>query len=409
MSGKRFRKGVFMSVLISSSLPFEQCTGCGACKSVCPKGAIIFQPDDGDFPYPQVDETKCIRCKLCEKTCPAVNPPERHPILKAYAAQCLDKTALKESTSGGVFTVFSRAVFNRGGVVYGCVWDDAYNAVIRKAENEEEMKPMRGSKYVWSYAGNAFPEIKQFLEKGRMVLFSGLPCQVAGLKKYLRIEYDNLYLLDSLCSGSPSPMVFHKYLDTICPDANPVTLNFKFRDKNPYGVGVHITYNGQKKKTSPRSEYAINPYYYAFYSHLIDRLSCYQCTYGTDQRISDFTMSDYWGINNYHADMDIQAGVSALMINTEKGMRFLESVRRDIELVPTKVENIGRANNLAYEGKKRKPRIIPVTRKLFLNEVRKNGWNVAKRKHLFTYARLVKIMRSGCPPQLAAILKRFLK
>ena len=387
-------------------LPYEECSGCGACKAVCPKEALSFKPNDEGFPYPVIDNAICIHCGLCEKTCPVLNPLDRHAILAAYAAQCLDKEALKESTSGGVFTVFAREIFRRGGVVYGCVWDEEYNAVIRRAENEEEMKPMRGSKYVWSWAGGLFREIKTFLDAGRTVLFSGLPCQVAGLKNFLKKDYDKLYLLDCLCSGSPSPLVFRKYLDTICPSSGWTKLDLKFRDKNPYGVGVHITYNGQKKKRNPRGEHITNPYYYAFFSHLIDRLSCYTCSYGTDQRISDFTMGDYWGIANYHNDMDIQAGVSALMINTEKGAVFLESVRKEIELVSTKIENIGKANNLAYRGRKRRQRIIPAERKLFFQEVKRNGWKAAKRKYLFSFSRFIKIIRFGCPPQLVSVIKK---
>ena len=398
-----------MKKITGLSLPTEQCTGCGACKAVCPQGAITFRPDEGGFPYPQVDESKCIHCRLCEKTCPALNPPARQPILKAYAAQCADTEALRESSSGGVFTVFAREILCRGGVVYGCVWDDEYNAVVKKAINEVEIEPMRGSKYVWSYAGSVFEDIKRELKTGQVVLFSGLPCQVAGLKKYLKKEYRNLFLLDCLCSGSPSPLAFQKYLDTICPSNNLRTLNLKFRDKNPYGVGVHITYNGKKTKTKPRGEYVTNPYYYAFYSHLMDRLCCYSCPYGTDQRISDFTMSDYWGIANYHAEMDIRAGVSALLINSDKGAEFLETVRKQIRLTPTKVENIGAANNLAYVGKIIRKRKIPAERALFFQELNSNGWDSAERKYLFTFQRVKKIIREGCPPRLILLIKKILK
>jgi len=381
------------------------CTGCGACIQSCPKKAISYKDDAEGFPTPQIDNDLCVNCGMCEKVCPALHMPETHPIQAAYAAQILDRDALKDSTSGGLFTAFSREIFRRGGVVYGCVWDKNYNAVVRKAENEEEMKPMRSSKYVWSYAADTFPEIKALLEAGRTVLFAGLPCQAAGLKKYLRKNYEQLFILDFLCSGTPSPLAFNKYLDTICRPSARENLHLKFRDKNPYGVGVHITYNGQKKKTAPAGEHITNPYYYSFYSHLIDRRSCYECPYGTDQRISDLTICDYWGIANYHSDMDIKSGVSGLMVGTDKGSALLEAVKDQVQLVPTKKENIGKANNLLLNGQKRS-RQVPEIRDVFFETLRTQGWTKAERRYLYTPKRMKMWIKTTKPVRFLAKIKR---
>ncbi len=381
------------------------CTGCGACKAACPKAAIVMEADTEGFPAPRILSEKCVNCGLCEKSCPALHAPDWQPIREAYAAQLRDRDALKESTSGGLFTVFAREIFRRGGAVYGCVWDQDYNAVVRKADNEEDIGPMRGSKYVWSWAGDAFPEIREMLESGRTVLFTGLPCQAAGLKKYLKKDYDNLYLMDFLCSGTPSPMVFHKWLDTLCAPEERASLDLKFRDKDPYGVGVHITYRGQKKKNAPRGEHITNPYYYSFYSHLIDRRSCYRCPYGTDQRISDLTVCDYWGIENYHKDMDIRAGVSGLLVNSEKGADLLERVKGALELRETSKENIGRANNLLCNGKQRK-RSIPANRDGFFSAVANYGWKAGERKYLHDAARLKRLVMLKLPAKAVRTLKR---
>ena len=357
------------------------CTGCGACAQACPKQAIHFVEDQNGFPVPRIDESACISCGLCSRSCPALCMPKEHPVRNAYAAQAKDKTLLKESTSGALFPVFAQAILKEGGAVCGCVWDEAYNAVFTIAQNEAQLSPMKGSKYVWSRPDGVFPEVAAQLEAGKKVLFAGLPCQAAGLKNYLQKEYENLYLVDFFCSGAPSPLAFHKYLETIAPKGEYAGLDFKFRDKDPYGVGVHITYRGQKKKPSRRGEHIKNPYYYAFYTHLIDRESCYRCPYGSDLRVSDLTLGDYWGIENYHVEMDTKAGVSALLVNTEKGEALVSGVRENLELVLTKKESIAKANNFSLKAKTRN-RKIPEIREGFFSQLRENGWEAAEKKYL---------------------------
>ena len=380
----------------------DQCTGCGACKAICPKAAISFIPDEEGFPSPIINQEVCIHCGLCEKTCPALHLPVMNEIQVAYAVQIKDKDALKDSTSGGVFTALSRELFRRGGVVYGCVWDDEYNAIVRKAENEDEMKPMRGSKYVWSWAGDTFPEIKALLESGCTVMFTGLPCQVAGLKNYLRKEYDNLYLIDFLCSGSPSPLALDRYLDTICEKKERKNLKLKFRDKEPYGVGVHITYNG-KKKAIKKGEHIRNPYYWSFYIRLTDRRSCYNCSYGSANRVSDITLGDYWGIANYHQEFDINKGVSALLINSEKGQHFIDAIKEQLSLSRTEPENIAKANNLFIGSKIRNIHKLPI-RDGFFSALKEKGWTAAEKKYLMTKGRFLRYVKVMLPKGIARLL-----
>lgn len=383
------------------------CTGCGACAKACPKQAIEFYIDEEGFPTPAVQEDKCVNCGRCSQVCPALHMPETHPVQKAYAAQTRDRDVLRDSTSGGVFTALAREVFRRGGLVYGCVWDEQYNAVLKKAENEEELQPMRGSKYVWSWAGDTYPEIRDNLESGRIVLFTGQPCQVAGLKNYLRKDYDNLYLVDFLCSGTPSPLALQKYLDTICPSGNYAGLNLKFRDKNPHGVGVHITYSGQKKPSKPRGEHITNPYYYAFYSHLTTRRSCYQCPHRTGDRASDITICDYWGVQKYHPGMDIRGGISGLFVNSDRGAALLNAVRSELQLEETKPESIAAANNISFSGKRKFFR-APAYREAFFQTLQAKGWKAAERKYLRNMSRLKQWIMVKLPPKLLARLKRLL-
>ena len=380
------------------------CTGCGACKAVCPKNAISFSPDAEGFPSPVVSEAACVQCGLCEKTCPVMLSPAMHRIQDAYAAQIRDQDALQESTSGGVFTALSREIFRCGGVVYGCVWDEEYNAFIRRAVNEEEIKPMRGSKYVWSWAGDAFPDVKADLEAGRTVLFTGLPCQVAGLKNYLKRDYGNLFLADCLCSGAPSPLALDKYLDTLCKREDRGHLNLKFRDKEPYGVGIHITYNGKRKKTKAEGEHITNPYYYSFFTRLIDRESCFTCSYNTAARVSDITFADFWGVKSFHPEMAIRQGVSALMVNTDHGADLLNRIRDTLELQATKIENIAKANNLSTTDIPRK-RKRPTAREEFFKTLREKGWPAAERKYLLSRARLRSWLKVRLPKKIVKLLK----
>lgn len=356
------------------------CTGCGACAAICPKGAILYRDDAEGFPTPCICEEMCVDCGMCERVCPALHFPAPKKIYHAYAAQLLDKETLQKSTSGGLFTVFAREIFRRNGLVYGCVWDKDYNAKITRAENEEEMKPMRGSKYVWSSAADVFPEVKNDLDLGRPVLFSGLPCQVAGLRNYLRKDYGQLFLLDFFCGGAPSPFAFQEYLKTLTKAADIGELSFKFRDKEKYGVGVHISYETDKGRV--QQSYVRNPYYFAFYSKVINRLSCYRCQYRYEKRVSDLTMGDYWGVEKYHDELNIRDGVSALLVNSEKGTELLEAAKDYLRLVPTRVENIAAGNNLTLDNQV-KNFAIPSFREKFFETLHYMGWKAAENRFLY--------------------------
>ena len=386
--------------------PKTQCTGCGACKAICPKGAIAFRPDEEGFPSPVVDADQCIGCGMCETACPALNAPEQHPIRAAYAAQLKDPDALKESTSGGIFTALCREIFRRGGVVYGCVWDENYNAVFRAAENEAEMLPMRGSKYVWSWAGDTFPEIKKTLEAGRTVLFTGLPCQVAGLKKFLRKDYDNLYTADFFCGGAPSPYAFSEYLKSITKDVPLKDLDFKLRDKEKHGVGVHITYNTPKGRAC--QTYVSNPYYFAFFTKVFHRHSCYRCPYRYENRTEDLTFGDYWGVESYHHEFDARAGVSAVLVNTDKGAALLDAVKDQLQLSETTKAHIAAKNNLTL-GDARKEFHVPGFRKAFFATLKAKGWKAAERKYLFNKARFKLWLKELLPKKFVARLKKLLR
>ena len=383
----------------------EDCTGCGACKEKCPKGAIVFRDDKEGFPTPSINFNKCIHCGKCERVCPALHKPETNAICAAYAAQLLDKKALMESTSGGLFTAFARWILRQNGVVYGCGWDKEYNALILKAETEEECKLMRGSKYVWSWGGDTFPEVRKNLEDGRIVMYTGLPCQIAGLKKYLDKSYDNLFLVSFLCGGSPSPLAFREYLKTIKKGLSLNDLEFKFRDKQELGAGVHITYKTRKGRVN--QSYYYNPYYFSFFSKVINRRSCYHCNYRYGQRVEDVTMGDYWGIEKYHPDFDVYAGVSALLINSDRGKELLDGVKQDLRLSVTNVSNIAAWNNLTVSGKKIEYQ-VPYYRDGFFQLMKTKGWKAAERRYLLNKTRLKLFLKARLPQKYVSLLRKLI-
>lgn len=384
----------------------SMCTGCGACAKACSQSAIYFKNDDEGFPTPYIQNDKCIECGICNKVCPALHMPRTYAIQAAYAAQILDKQVLEDSTSGGIFTVLSREIFRRGGVVYGCVWDKDYNAVVCKAENEDEIRPMRGSKYVWSWSGDTFPEIRQYLKDGRTVLFTGLPCQVAGLKNYLEKDYDNLYLVDFFCGGAPSPYAFHEYLKTITKDIPIEQLNFKLRDKEKYGVGVHISYETNHGRV--HQSYIQNPYFFSYHTKVFHRKPCYHCQYRYEQRVEDITIGDYWGVEHFHPEFDIRAGVSALLINSEKGAELLNSVKQKILLSETTVDHIAEENNLTL-GNIKKEFYAPRFRDAFFHTLKAKGWTAAERKYLYNKTRLKLWLKGKLPAQYVVVLKKLMK
>ena len=362
-----------------SVVKYEDCTGCGACKAICPRRAILFKQDSEGFPAPVIEEEKCVHCGQCEKVCPTLHPPAGSPILEAYAAQILDREALKDSTSGGLFTLFSREIFRRDGVVYGCVWDSEYNAVTVRASSEQEILPMRGSKYVWSSASESFPKVKEDLDAGRTVLFTGNPCQAAGLKNYLQKDEDKLYILDFFCGGAPSPVALKAYVHSIAKNYPQEKLDLKFRDKDRYGAGVHITF--QQKNGKVFHGYLQNPYFYAYHTKVFHRLPCYHCQYKSGERFEDLTMGDYWGVEQFHPGLDIKGGISALVVSSEKGRELLNAVKDQVQLIPTRAYNIAVGNNLDIDGLKRNSHSVPF-RDGFLALCLKDNWEEAERKYL---------------------------
>lgn len=361
--------------MMNNRLSKLSCTGCGACINVCNVGAIKMIPQNDGFLYPVINEEKCLACSQCESVCHALGEKDFSNKSLCYAAKNKDDRVLRISSSGGLFFALASYVLEENGVVYGCVFDENYNAVITRAETYEQIQPMHGSKYVWSDSSHSFPSVKQDLESGRKVLYTSLPCQVAGLMKYLQKQYDNLYTVDVLCGGAASPYAFYKYISTLTDTEGRKKLDFQFRDKEKYGAGVDCTYvvNGKKH----HENYLENSYYYAFSSkcRIIWRKSCYRCDYKSIRRVSDMTIGDFWGAEKFHSSFNPRDGISLVLVSSCKGEELFEHIKGKIEYEESDIKYAIEKNSLVnevYEGYVE----MPENRDAFFIILHSDGWNL---------------------------------
>ena len=304
-----------------------KCCGCQACYNICPKDAIEMVADEKGFKYPEVNKDKCINCGLCEKVCPILNNKQIENEPRAYACINKDKKIREESTSGGIFTLLASAVINDGGVVFGACFDENFGVYHTYCEKFEDLGKYRSSKYLQSDMGLSYKKAKEFLDQGRKVLFTGTPCQIEAIKSYLGKEYDNLYLQDIVCHGVPSPMIWDKYKSYREEKANSKLSKMSFRSKkNTTWSSYNIDMNFDNK-TSYTINHNDDVYMKAFLKHLSLRESCTDCKFKKNNRLSDITLADFWGIRNVKPEMDDGKGTSLVVVNSKKGQELFDLLK----------------------------------------------------------------------------------
>lgn len=314
----------------------SMCCGCTACHAVCPHDAVTMKADDLGFKYPQVDMSRCTDCGLCESVCDFVSalsvrkscngPSGDHEVL---AVSHKDAEVLRKSQSGGVFTALSDVVLAEGGVIYGAAFDKDFNVLHTRAETQEERDSFRGSKYVQSDMGEVFRMVRADLKSGRMVLFTGTPCQTAGLSSFIPVSLrGNLILTDFVCHGVPAPYVWRDYLAFRQKKGRIVSADF--RDKEA-GWKVHkesfVYADGTKK--------FFETYKVLFYKNVMLRHSCGVCPYDISHRSSDLTIADFWGVGEVLPDFDDNGGVSMVITHTHAGRMLLEKSGADLHVSKT--------------------------------------------------------------------------
>ena len=313
-----------------------KCCGCNACTNICPKDAITMQENKNGFLYPIINQKNCINCNLCKSVCPILNKKKEDKRIVAYACYNNNLEERINSSSGGIFILIAKEIIRKNGVVFGASFDNNFDVIHSYAENEKDLRKFMGSKYTQSAIGISFKKVKFFLDNGRYVLFSGTPCQIAGLKSYLKKEYDKLYTQDIICHGVPSPKVWRKYLE-YQKDINKENIkNISFRNKEQgwplYRMKISFD-------TTAYSREASNDLYMkAFLSNLCLRDSCYDCKFKKNNRNSDITLADYWGIEKVHPYFFDENGISLVIINSKKGNKIFDSVKNNMKYIETNIE-----------------------------------------------------------------------
>lgn len=292
------------------------CSGCEACANGCAQNAIEMKSDWRGFLYPSINQSKCVDCGLCAKICP-VNIEERTPFVFDKASVYVDKNQItfNRASSGGAFGVMARYVISNGGVVYGCSMDDDYNVKFIAAETEEELEQLHGSKYVQSKVGFVYREIREVLKSGQLALLGACPCQIAGLKSFLRKDYDNLITMDLICHGVPSQPYFKDYVHDLLKKKQGVS-SFLFRNKKEteYDIGKNRITKDKVYVGYYNKDYYMTPFLWGKGY----RSSCYKCLYAGGERQGDFTIGDFWNNSNAHFQIDDSHGVSLVLFNTSK-------------------------------------------------------------------------------------------
>lgn len=337
----------------------DNCTGCRMCEHICPVNAIRMQENEEGFIEPVVDNKICIKCGLCSSRCPQLNEvfSDRLKQVEAYAAKNKNIEEQKLSSSGGIFSVIANFVLENKGIVYGAAYNDKLEVEHIGIENKIDLDKLRGSKYVQSNVRNTYKEAKENLDNGKLVLYTGTPCQIAGLKNFLDKEYDNLILVDLVCHGVPSPKLFRKYINWL-EKRNKAKINsYRFRDKEKYAwgsYGAKVVFDNHKIKYIASS---LDPYYKSFLEAKTFRDVCYKCKYANTNHLGDITLMDYWGIENQYPNFVDSNGVSAILVNTNKGNQIVKKLNKKMYLLKTTVMNVAKENrNLNAPSDKNKVR-----------------------------------------------------
>lgn len=320
-------------------LPVKDCTGCGACSNICPKNCINMIADNNGFLYPQINNDKCVNCSLCEKTCPVLNKEvKENPVdVICYAAKTNDGSIRKLSSSGGVFSVIAEKILKNNGIVYGAAFDENFVVKHIGVSSPDNLDLIRRSKYVQSNLNDSFTAVKNDLNDGKSVLFTGTPCQVEGLLSYLKKPYDNLTTMDFVCHGVPSPAVWEQYKNYLQKKYNSSITNVNFRDKSlgwkRFSMRVEFE-NGNIYSNASVND----PYMNAFLANIDLRESCYSCKFKNTIHKSDITVADFWGIDKTNPAIDDDKGLSLLLVNSEKGNALITETQNQLTITTADIE-----------------------------------------------------------------------
>lgn len=328
----------------------NKCTGCMACKNICPQEAISIYEDENGFKYPKIKMEVCIKCGLCSKVCPVINKLlDNKDKIKVLACKNKDREIRLKSSSGGFFSLLAKYIIMNGGVVFGVRFNEKLEVIHDYIEDMKNIELFRGSKYVQSNINDTYKKVKKFLTEDKTVLFTGTPCQVEGLLSYLGKQYDNLYTQDIICHGVPSPKLWRKYLEykKKINGEYPKTINFRRKDITGWNnYQVNYKYSNNEENIHHDDDYFMK----IFLKNLALRESCYDCEFKKLARKSDITIADFWGIDKINPKINDETGISAVLINSKKGQELFENIKKDLDYYDARLEDIIKYNPCICES-----------------------------------------------------------
>lgn len=351
----------------------EDCCGCGACYSICAKSAIAIKPDEEGFLYPEIEQSLCVDCGRCTAICPLLRDGsyKEGGAPRSYVARHKSQEVLRRSTSGGAFTAVSDAILRQNGVVYGVDYDEALRVLHRRAETPEARDRLRISKYVQSDMKDSYARIKADLKDGRTVLFTGTPCQAAGLRGFMGDTplAEKLYICDLICHSIPSPLIWEEYKRLLEREHGGKLTYVQFRSKKD-GWSRENSNKGFLYSIAGDSKVFEDDRYYQLYFKVgaITRPSCSQCRFTDIHRASDITIADYWGIEKYSPGWFDPLGVSVVLVNTAKGAALFDRCREDLLAEERPLEE-----SLKEQQRLREPSRVPEDRGQFWEDLRRYG------------------------------------
>lgn len=328
----------------------EKCTGCFACVNVCHQGAIVASVDEKGFYRPKIIADRCVNCGLCSNVCPVLSPVQESGFhQEAYVCKNNSDELRRKSSSGALFSALADTITAKGGVVYGVKMDNSIVAVFSSSESEDGIDVFRGSKYVQAYVGNIFRDVRKSLICGKPVLFTGTPCQVAGLKNFLHKDYPNLYTLDFLCHGVPSPKTFSKNIREWEKKEQDKIVSYHFRDKLKSWNLFNTRITFRKGRIMTAFSKLQDRYFQLFLFNFGLQEACYHCQYTKRDRVSDITMADYWKKCSQVSPKKIpydDNGLSLTIVNSQKGAHLFRELSSSITSSALNYDEVVKKNKL---------------------------------------------------------------